>query len=146
MRPLVRDSLGYVARLCVLMTVLGAISSIPAFAQLEPARLIGVLTDAQGAVLPGVTVTASSPTLIGTQTTSTETSGKYQFPALPPGTYTLTFELAGFKTFKREGIILPIGKILTVDAQMQLATLEESVTVRAVSPIVDTSTTKVGAE
>ena len=58
----------------------------------------GRVADAQGAVLPGVTVTATSPALIQPQTTVTSETGNYRFPAVPPGTYELTFELAGFNT------------------------------------------------
>ncbi len=121
-------------------------AAAPAWAQMEQARLLGTVTDAQGAVLPGVTVTVTSPALIGAQTTVTEANGKYLLPALPAGTYTVVFELAGFSTFKREGITLPIGKTLTVDAQMQLASLQETVTVSGESPIVDTTTTRVSTE
>lgn len=63
----------------------------------------GRVSDAQGAVLPGVTVTASSPSMLGPQSTVTSESGTYRFPAVPPGTYTVTYELAGFNTLRREG-------------------------------------------
>jgi hypothetical protein len=116
-----------------------------AMAQTTPSHLIGTVKDAQGAVLPGVTVTATSPALIGGQTVVSEANGSYRFPALPAGTYTLKFDLSGFKTFTRTGIVLALGQTLTVDAQLQLATLQESVTVTAESPIVDTSSTAVGS-
>src|SRR5262249_16168152 len=64
----------------------------------------GKVADASGAVLPGVTVTASSPSLMGVQTSVADTGGIYRFPALPPGTYALSYELPGFNTLKREGI------------------------------------------
>ena len=66
----------------------------------------GRITDAQGAVLPGVTVTATSPSALGAQTTVSSETGNYRFPALPPGVYTVTYELAGFNTVRREGIQL----------------------------------------
>ena len=62
----------------------------------------GRVADSSGAVLPGVTVTATSPSMIGTQTQVTNENGSYRFPAVPPGVYELTFELAGFSTVKRE--------------------------------------------
>jgi hypothetical protein len=117
-----------------------------ATAQIEQGRIIGTVTDAQGAVLPGVTVTAKSPALIGTQSVVTESDGKYRFPALPSGTYALTYELAGFTVLVREGIVLSVGTTLTVDIQLQVATLQETVTVTGESPVVDTSTTKVGSD
>ncbi len=117
----------------------------PAQAQIEQARLLGTVSDAQGAVLPGVTVTARSTALIGGQTTVTEADGRFRFVALPGGSYDLTFELTGFQTLRREGIVLRLGQTLTVDGQLQVATLQESVTVTGESPVVDLTTTSVGA-
>lgn len=126
----------------VLMT---AVLSTPTWAQ-EQTRLIGIVTDAQNAVLPGVTVTAASPALIGTQTAVTETDGRYRFPSLSPGRYTLTFELAGFQTVKRENIVLALGQTLNVDTPLQVASLQETITVTSEAPVVDVSSTKMGAE
>ena len=64
----------------------------------------GRAADASGAVLPGVTVTAISPSMIGAQTQVTNENGTYRFPAVPPGVYSLTFELSGFSTVKRDGV------------------------------------------
>src|SRR4029453_1102847 len=64
----------------------------------------GKVADSSGGVLPGVTVTATSPSAMGAQTSVTDTGGNYRFPALPPGTYTVSFELPGFNTLKRENI------------------------------------------
>ena len=69
----------------------------------------GRISDAQGAVLPGVTVTATSPSMPGVQTAVSSETGNYRFPALPPGTYELTFELAGFNSLKRDGIAISLG-------------------------------------
>ncbi len=107
----------------------------------QTSNLTGVVTDAQGAVLPGVTVTATSPALIGTQTVVTEPNGTYRFATVPSGAYTLTFELSGFQTVKRTNIVLGLGQTLTVDTQLQVQSLQESVTVTAASPVVDTQTT-----
>ena len=83
----------------------------------------GRAADASGAVLPGVTVTASSPSMIGLQTRVTNENGSYRFPAVPPGTYALTFELAGFSTVKRDGIQISLGFTANVNADLALATL-----------------------
>jgi hypothetical protein len=104
-------------------------------------RINGTVTDNTGAVLPGVTVITSSPALIQPQVQVTGNDGSYRFLALPPGVYDVTFELSGFQTTKREGIRVIINQTLTVDQQMQVAALQESVTVTGASPIVDTSTT-----
>jgi hypothetical protein len=101
----------------------------------------GTVVDNTGAVLPGVTVTATSPALMGVQTAVTGETGLYRFPSIPPGTYTLSYELAGFSNVKREGIIVNIGFAATVNVQLQLASLQESVTVTGVSPLVDVTNT-----
>ena len=103
----------------------------------------GRVSDAQGAVLPGVTVTATSPAMLGAQTTVTSETGNYRFPAVPPGTYTITYELAGFSTVKREGIQIALGFTANVNVELQLATLQETVTVTGESPVIDTSATRV---
>ena len=117
-----------------------------AFAQMEQGRLTGVVTDNQGAVLPGVTVTATSPALLGANTAVTEGDGKFLFPSLPSGRYVLQFELSGFQTVRRENIVLALGQTLSVDMQLALASLQETVTVTAESPVVDVTTTRVGSD
>jgi hypothetical protein len=107
-------------------------------------RLTGAVTDGSAAVMPGVTVTATSSALIQPQIATTGADGTYRFPALPPGVYTLTFELAGFRTIQRTDIRVVINATLTVNAELQLASLSETVTVTGASPVVDSSTTKVG--
>jgi Carboxypeptidase regulatory-like domain/TonB dependent receptor len=128
-----------------LLSLAAAWFAAPAFAQVESSHLAGTVTDAQNAVLPGVTITATSPSLIGQQVIVSEPNGTYRFPSLPAGTYTLTFELAGFQTIKRTNIVLALNQTLTVDAQLQVQSLQESVTVSAQSPVVDTQTTSVGS-
>jgi len=126
--------------LCVTLLALAA----PTFAQDFRGRINGTVTDNTGAVLPGVTVTATSPALIQPQVQVSGSAGDFRFIALPPGTYDITFELAGFQATKREGVRVVINQTLTVDQQMQVATLQETVTVTGESPIVDSSTTQVG--
>ena len=105
--------------------------------------IAGRVTDSSDSLLPGVTVTASSPSMIGQQTQTTGANGTYRFPAVPPGAYTLTFELPGFNTVKREGIQISLGFNATVNAQLQVASLQETVTVSGASPVIDTSATSV---
>ena len=102
----------------------------------------GRITDAQGAVLPGVTVVATSASMIGSQTAVSSENGNYRFPAVPPGAYALTFELAGFNTVRREGIQITLGFTANVNIELALATLQETVTVTGDSPIIDTSATR----
>jgi hypothetical protein len=131
-----------------LSALLAALSvSVPAFAQGGGASSTGTIqgrvADAQGAVLPGVTVTATSPALLGAQTTVTSETGNYRFPAVPPGTYELSYELAGFNTLKRSGISITLGFTANVNVELALATLQETVTVSGSSPVIDTSTTRI---
>jgi hypothetical protein len=120
------------------------LSVVPAFAQIGQGRLTGTATDAQGAVLPGVTVTATSPALIGTRTAVTEPDGSFRFVSLPSGVYKLTFDLQGFRQFVRDNVQVVLGQTITVDAQMQIGGLTENVVVTGASPIVDVATTKIG--
>ena len=101
------------------------------------------MTDASGAALPGVTATLTSPALqVGQETTVTGADGTYRFGDLPTGLYRVTFELAGFKTFVRDELRLPIGFVARVDVGMEIGGIEESVTVSGAAPVVDlTSTT-----
>jgi len=103
----------------------------------------GRAVDASGAILPGVTVTAVSPSMIGAQTQVTNENGTYRFPAVPPGVYSLTFELAGFSTVKRDGVSISLGFTANVNAELALATLQETVTVSGASPVIDTTATRV---
>src|SRR5262245_4023755 len=89
----------------------------------------GKVVDSSDAVLPGVTVSVSSPSLMGVQTNVTDAGGNYRFPALPPGTYTVTFELPGFNTLKRENIQIAMGFTAAVNVQLSVASLQETVTV-----------------
>jgi hypothetical protein len=108
-------------------------------------ELVGKVTDDQGGVLPGVTVTLSGRAAMGTPTATTNASGLYRFPAVTSGTYTLKFELAGFSPLVREGVVVQVRETITIDAAMKLASLQESVTVSGSAPTVDVENTKVGA-
>ncbi|MEQ1897099.1 MAG: TonB-dependent receptor [Vicinamibacterales bacterium] len=100
--------------------------------------IAGVVRDATGAVLPGVTVEAASPALIEkVRAVVADDQGNYKIIDLRPGTYTVTFTLPGFSTFKREGIELTSGFTATVNSEMKIGGLEETVTVTGGSPIVD---------
>ena len=113
-----------------------------AFAQTGTATINGQVTDESGAVLPGVTVTATSPALQVPQViAATDQEGRYRLTPLPIGTYNVTFELAGFKTVRREEIRLTVGFTARVDAAMSVGALAETITVSGASPLVDTAST-----
>jgi hypothetical protein len=106
-------------------------------AQTSPS-LAGVARDTSGAVLPGVTVEAASPALIEkVRSVTTDANGQYKIVDLRPGTYTVTFTLTGFSVVKREGIDLAGSGTVTLNADMKVGTLEETITVTGETPIVD---------
>jgi len=90
-----------------------------------------------------VTVTIASPSMMGTRTAITNAEGQYRFPAIPPGVYQITYELAGFGTVKREEIRVTLGFTATVNIEMGVAALQENVTVTGESPVVDTTSTSI---
>src|SRR5215472_3706551 len=102
----------------------------------------GKITDTTGAVMPGVTITINSPSMQGTRTDVTGADGVYRFSAIPPGDYTVRYELAGFETVIREGLRVGLGFTATVNIELRVARLSESVTVSGQSPVVDITTTK----
>ena len=102
------------------------------------AGIAGNVKDSSGAVLPGVTVEASSPALIEkVRSVVTGASGQYRIVDLRPGAYTVTFTLPGFSTFRREGIELSGTFVATVNAEMRVGALEETITVVGETPVVD---------
>ena len=100
--------------------------------------IAGEVKDATGAVLPGVTVEAASPALIEkARTVVTDGQGQYKIVDLRPGPYSVTFSLTGFSTVRREGIELNTGFTATVNAELRLGSVEETITVTGASPVVD---------
>src|SRR5436309_2989244 len=136
-----------ILRVLAALAIVSALGLAPAAAQTGQTfgELVGKVTDAQGGVLPGVTVTLTGPAAMGTPTTTTNIGGVYRFPAVNSGTYTLKFELTGFAPLTRDGIVVPVRQTITVDAQLKVASLQETVTVSGSSPTVDVENTKVGA-
>ena len=105
---------------------------------LAQATITGVVKDASGGVLPGVTVEAASPDLIEkVRTTITDADGQYRIIDLRGGTYTVTFSLPGFSTVRREGIELAGRFVATINIELKVGTLQETVVVTGESPIVD---------
>jgi Carboxypeptidase regulatory-like domain len=126
------------ALLAALALVLAA---LPARAQSQTGDIFGKVTDESGAVLPGVTVTLTSPSLLQPQVATTSDTGSFQFPRLNVGTYTVKFEMPGFKTVVKEGIAVTVGFNANVSTQLGVSTVQETVTVTGESPIVDTKQT-----
>jgi hypothetical protein len=132
-------------RVCVGLLAILSMTSSAARAQSVGATtgsLNGRVADASGGVLPGVTVTATSPALQGVRTTVTNEEGVYRIPGVSPGVYALQYELGGFGTVIREGINVGVGFTATVNVELKVASLQETVTVSGASPVVDVSSTR----
>jgi hypothetical protein len=111
--------------------------ALPAAAQEQTGSIQGVVKDSSGAVLPGVTVEARSPSAVGVSTATTDANGNYRFPALPPGTYEVSASLQSFVPAKIADAVVTLGKQLTIDLTLRLAGVTESVTVTGESPLID---------
>ena len=116
---------------------------VPQAAAQTSGSINGTVTDNTGAVLPGVTVTATGPALMGPRVAVTNDEGSYRFPTLPPGNYRLSYELGGFATVVREPIVVQVGFTAAVNAQLQVASLTETITVSGASPVVDVQNTNI---
>ncbi|MCC7417483.1 MAG: TonB-dependent receptor [Acidobacteria bacterium] len=103
----------------------------------------GRVSDTSDAVLPGVTVSIASEAMMGTRDTVTNDTGTFRFVSITPGVYSVTFELPGFATVKRTGVRVGAGFTATLNISLQVAGLEEAVTVTGASPVVDTQATKI---
>lgn len=114
--------------------------SLPAISAAQTGSAIaGVVRDASGGVLPGVTIEASSPALIeGTRAGVSDAQGVYRIVDLRPGTYRVAFTLPGFRSFVRDGIALTSAFTATVNGEMEVGAVEETVTVTGAAPVVDT--------
>src|SRR5215470_1085235 len=123
-----------------LLAIVAGILPTAAWAQVS---LAGIVKDASGAVLPGVTVEASSPALIEkARSAVTDSTGQYRIESLQPGTYVVTFTLAGFSTLKREGLELSGTGVVRIDVDMKVGGVAETITVTGETPIVDVQSTK----
>ena len=125
------------------LTAVAWLALAPAAWGQQASGIAGLVRDTSGAVLPGVTVEAASPALIEkVRSAVTDSQGRYNIVDLRPGTYIVTFALAGFNMLKREGVELTAGFTATINADLQVGALEETVTVTGQSPLVDVQNVK----
>jgi hypothetical protein len=115
-----------------------------AFAQQGTGELRGRVVDAQSAVLPGVTVTARNEASGQFREVVSGEDGSFFMSALTPGSYEVSAQLTGFRSFQRGGVRVEVGKTQSIDVQLQVGGVEEKVTVTAESPLVDTTTKQLG--
>ena len=109
----------------------------------QTGNIHGAVTDESAALIPGVTVTLTSPALIVPQTALTDEAGGYHFDQLPVGTYKVTFDLPGFRQYVRENIQITAGFSAELKVQMSVGTVDETITVSEASPVLDTTSTTV---
>ena len=129
-------------RLWLAVVASALLTLLPTAARAQ-SSIAGVVRDTSGAVLPGVNVEAASPALIEkTRSVVTDASGLYKIVDLRPGVYGVTFSLEGFTVVKREGIELTANFTASVNADLKVGGLEESITVSGAAPIVDVQTTQ----
>jgi len=124
------------------LLLMTALSPVALAQSLQTGNITGKVSDNTGARTPGVTVTLTSPVLITPRTVSTDQEGTYRFTALPPGTYALAFELAGFRKLTRSNLPVSLATTLTIDATLDVGSLSETVDV-AGAPLVDVTQTSV---
>jgi outer membrane receptor protein involved in Fe transport len=130
--------------ICFLVFCLATVSANAVRAQtVLEGKIIGTVTDDKGELLPGVTVEIEGPSIMGKRAVQTSGKGTFVFLNVPPGTFTLTASLPGFKTYVQENIILGAGSTVDIKVAMEMGAIEEQVTVTAASPIVDVKTSTV---
>src|SRR5262245_44417908 len=130
-------------RSVLLFVLLFTASGLPVIAQVDSGQISGFVRDAQQAALPGATVTVSNEATGSKRSTVTNTTGFYVMPDLPVGSYAVTVELVGFKKFVQTGIRLTSASQIAVDADLELGSLEETITVTAGQSFVQTTTAQV---
>ena len=127
-----------ILRFAAFLTAVGI--AAPALAQVQTGSILVKATDQQGAVMPGTSVTISSPVLVsGSMSGTTDAGGVLRFPSLVPGTYTVKLELQGFQSIVRENVAVLVGQTTPVELQLKVANVAETVTVTGASPTVDTT-------
>src|SRR5438552_1694562 len=134
-------------RLLVRAIVVGSFvvaAAAPLFAQQGTSEIGGKVTDEQGAILPGVSIVVTNEESGLFREVTTGADGSYFASQLTPGRYRIAAKLPSFRTFERGGLVLAVGQRLTINATLALGALEETVKVTAESPLVDTTSVKVG--
>jgi hypothetical protein len=118
--------------------ILGVITTASGFAQTSLASLRGKVSDEQGGVLPGATVTVRQIETNATKASVTGALGQYFLPSLPPGTYEVTVELSGFAMGRRPDVVLRVGQAADLDFALKVGTVQENVTVAGQAALVET--------
>src|ERR1700744_6269138 len=132
-----RAFLGFSYAFLFFIALSASFTASVSYAHETTAGLLGTVKDGTGAVIPNATVTISSPTLVGDKTTTTDKQGNYRFANLPPRPYLVNVTAKGFTTLRREGLILEVGHLPTVDLTLAVGGESTVVEVSAASPTID---------
>src|SRR5262245_43833744 len=127
---------------CLVLTL--ALIPRPVFAQTDTAAIVGTVKDGSGAVMPGVTVTATQAGTDVALTTTTNASGQYVFPNLRIGTYAVAAELQGFRRTVRSDVQLNVQDRVEINLTLEVGQLAEEVQVKGETPILQTETANIG--
>src|SRR6266481_7863789 len=123
-----------------LVLTLCGVFSLSALAQETTGGLQGTVKDPTGAVVPNARVIVTGSSLVGSKEIETDGSGYYRFANLPPGTYTITVTAKGFRTLKRDGLILEVGHLPSVDLALEIGTTSDIIEVTSATPLIDVTT------
>jgi outer membrane receptor protein involved in Fe transport len=124
-------------RIAILAGLLFLLPIAPALAQEQRGSIEGVVKDSSGGALPGATIEARSPAMVGLQSTTSDGTGAYRFPALPPGKYVLTATLTGFNAAKLPELALELGQVLKADFTLSIGGVSETLQVVGETPLID---------
>jgi hypothetical protein len=131
---------------CVVFQLFVLLFAMPLAAQEQRGSIEGIAKDSSGGVLPGVTVEAWSPAMVGVASAVSDSAGAYRFPSLPPGRYEITARLQGFTPAKATNILLELGQVLKVDLTLAVTGVAESVQVTGDAPLIDVKQNAAGAD
>jgi hypothetical protein len=131
-------------RVCLAMLGLLAGAARPGMAQVTTGSILGTVTDSQGQVVPGATVTITDPSKGVSTSTTTDNEGAYTAPFLTPGTYEVAIELTGFKKHVRQGVVVQVNDRARIDAQLEVGAMTETTSVVAAAPLVKTDSSEIG--
>ena len=132
-----RQSLNVAVLLCVL-------AAVPLYGQTPSGEISGVITDASGSVLPGVTITLTNVATNAQRVVQTNEAGQYVMPALQPGVYSLKAELSGFRAIERTNLEVQVGSAIRIPLTLEIGALNDTVQVVGEAPLIQTETASIG--
>ncbi len=130
--------------MALLFVVFSMLAIPPAYAQQTTGNIVGRIVDGQKAAVPGAAITATSPSTGFKRTTTSDAEGLYRLTALPIGSYDLLIELQGFTSLDKKDVQVSVGQTISIDFDLKIAKMSETVTVTGETPLVETTSSSVG--